>query len=82
MSGNVFHIPGVKMLTFQSRRRKAMKTLKHNDNWFALSVKAFETEAVDGIDGYTLLRLPSRSGVSDEDKAKVDYVLWEMATTP
>ncbi|MCJ1240112.1 hypothetical protein MMC14_008112 [Varicellaria rhodocarpa] len=61
---------------------KAMKTLKHNDNWFALSVKAFETEAVDGIDGYTLLRLPSRSGVSDEDKAKVDYVLWEMATTP
>ena len=70
------------MLTFQSRCRKATKTLKHNDNWFVLSVKAFETEAVDGIDGYTLLRWPSGSEVSDEDKGKVDYTLWEMATTP
>ncbi|MCJ1311457.1 hypothetical protein MMC25_005128 [Agyrium rufum] len=64
-------------------------------SWFSLSSHAFNTEAVDGQSGFTILRLPPKSitdsagleinvGSKDGDSGKrkllpADYVLWQMS---
>ncbi|MCJ1304409.1 Ribonuclease P protein subunit p40 [Hypocenomyce scalaris] len=64
--------------------------------WFALNASAIKTEAIDGQDGYTILRLPTSNEGENEgnnrvaseadgdtgDTARpgVGYMLWELAS--
>lgn len=59
--------------------------------WFALSSHAFHTEAVNGQDGYTILRAPARetsenslntSGETQQDLVEIrkqEYMQWEFS---
>ena len=50
--------------------------------WFALSAYAFPTEVVNGLDGYTILRLAAEA---DDGGSKPDslgpYVLWQCSSS-
>lgn len=71
-----------------------LKTEKRSGNpWFALSSHAFRTEAVNGQNGYTILRAPAREtsenvlGTSGETRQEVEiqkqeYMLWEFSQAP
>ena len=63
--------------------------------WFALSVHGFSLQAVDGSEGYTILRLPNKEeeiavgstkevpkNTKDKDKAIIseEFLLWETTS--
>ncbi|MCJ1399809.1 Ribonuclease P protein subunit p40 [Xylographa trunciseda] len=65
---------------------------KQGLGWIALSASAFKTEAVDGLEGYVLLTMPSkrtgdheheslpRDAGSPSTPASIEYTLWEMTS--
>lgn len=54
--------------------------MKGPDIWYALSVNAFKTEAVDGTDGYTILTIPSDSANMPDIKGRDAFATWEMTS--
>ncbi|KAL8790588.1 MAG: hypothetical protein Q9195_006268 [Heterodermia aff. obscurata] len=58
------------------------KSFTGPEGWFALSAYAFPTEVVNGLDGYTILRLAADAdgGGSKPDSVGL-YVLWQCSSS-